>query len=258
MKKYFYILLALLIAALVFTACGPEAAPESKDYQVLHNDLSEGSLEISHLIPGEKFDFVSRYATDYNANEWHITDSKTLNMSAYLSPQFGVTNTLSTTTVLVEHVHIDATITSKYALMNGVLQDTMDDKLHVGDQPGFLVSDEYPYENIFAIEGYSEYLISGWGYYNQSYGYSTLDQIRLTEKNLVDRGGVNGTKFTVVYDLLIKYEGEEYFHTRSFVDEFVVPVSSGSTNNHLQNNMSSTALFFGSRAFATIVDVNYK
>ncbi len=232
-------ILIFIFMLLVIAACTtPEAAPTSKEYEVLDNDLAEGSLSVDHYIPGEQLVFTTRYSTSYDATEWHITDSKALNISATIFPISD--SEAYTATVLIDNVHIDATITSRYALMNGVLQDTMDDHLHTGDQAGFLISPEYNYENIFVIEGYTEYLIEGWAYYNGSYGYADLAQTRLTEDNLVNRGGVNGNKFSIVYDLLIKYEGEEYFHTRSVIDEFIVPVSSPETDNHSANTSGTS------------------
>lgn len=238
LPKIFLSLLLLLIPLTLIGCDTPEAAPTSKEYEVLDNDLAEGSLSVDHYIPGEQLVFTTRYSTSYDATEWHITDSKALNISATISPISD--SEAYTATVLIDNVHIDATITSQYALMNGVLQDTMDDHLHTGDQAGFLISPEYNYENIFVIEGYTEYLIEGWAYYNGSYGYADLTQTRLTEDNLVNRGGVNGNKFSIVYDLLIRYEGEEYFHTRSVIDEFIVPVSSPETDNHPTNTSGTS------------------
>ncbi len=254
MKKVYPFLIILF--AMIVSACQPEPAPTSKEYEVLNNDLAEGRLTVDHYIPGENFKFVTSYSTAYNAAEWHITDSKTLNMEAWIEPIDS--RTPITATILVEHVHIDATITSEYALMNGVLQDTMDDKLHVGNQPGFLISEEYPYENIFVIEGLTQYLIDGWGYYNGSYGYSSIEQVRLTEANLINHGGVNGNKFSIVYDILVKYEGDEYFHTRSVIDEFVVPVSGPKTDNHETTGASNALVAPRPEFFAKDITVLYE
>ena len=213
------VLLVALTLATLLVACAPEAALPNKQVEVLRNDLAEGSLRIPHEISGERFDFITEYSTPYNASEWQITDSKTLFMQATIKPHEDGGEGVE---VLVEHVHIDCNIQSEYAIMDGVNQDSMDDKLHVGTQPGFLVTEEYPYENYFAIEGYSQWLIEGWGYFNGSYGYTSLEQTRLTEGNLRERGGVVGNRFQVVYDLLIKYPGEDSYHTRSLVDEFEV------------------------------------
>lgn len=70
-------------------------------------------------------------------------------------------------------------------------QDSMDDSIHGGEQPGFLTTRDHPYEEVFAIEGYSQTLISGWGYACDGYGWADVDERRLTEGNL-KRGGVYG------------------------------------------------------------------
>lgn len=37
-------------------------------------------------------------------------------------------------------------------------------------------------------------------------------------------GDVYANKMQVVYDILVKYEGEEYYHVVSILDEFLIPV----------------------------------
>jgi hypothetical protein len=49
-----------------------------------------------------------------------------------------------------------------------------------------------------------------------------IDENRLTENNLVNTGGVYGNKIQIVYDFVVKNPGEEYFHTHSIIDEFMV------------------------------------
>ena len=220
------LLVLLFVVGLLCSCEEGQLAPSTKEIPTLQNDLSEDNrLVLYHQIPGEKFQFVTAYSTDYNSQEWHLTDSKTLRMEARIKVNSGGEEVV----VLVEHAHIDVSIVAKYASIHGWKTDSMDDKLHVGDQPGFLVTEEYPYENVFAIEGFSQTMIEGWSYYTGNYGYGTISQVRLTEHNLTnpENGtGAYGNKFQIIYDLLIKYPGETYFHTRSLVDEFVVPVSS--------------------------------
>lgn len=56
------------------------------------------------------------------------------------------------------------------------------------------------------------------------YGGGGITQRRLTENNLVHEGNVYANKMQVVYDVLIKYEGEEYYHVESVLDEFLIPI----------------------------------
>jgi hypothetical protein len=211
---------ALVVAMLVVAGCA-ERAPVARDLPVLNNDLPEGQLTRSHAIAGEEFAFKTSYFTDYDTRRWRVTDSKTLRMTARISD---ISERGKGVEVLIEHVHIDIAIKSKYALMDGWPQDSMDDSMHTGNQPGFWINEKYPYENTFAIEGFSENLLSGWGIFTSDLGYAQLKDKRLTEENLVDSGGVYGNKVQVIYDLLVKYPDEPYYHTRSVVDEFLIPV----------------------------------
>lgn len=214
------IALFLLIIISLLAGCA-ERAPVARDLPVLNNDLNEGQLTREHTIAGENFTFKTSYFTDYDTRRWRVTDSKTLRMTARIAD---VNEQGKGVEVLIEHVHIDISIKSKYALMDGWPQDSMDDSLHTGSQPGFWINEKYPYENVFAIEGFSENLLSGWGLFTSDLGYATIKDKRLTEDNLVSSGGVYGNKVQVIYDLLIKYPGESFYHTRSIIDEFLIPV----------------------------------
>lgn len=213
-------LLLVVIVGLLSACVMPEPAPIEREIPVLNNDLAEGQLSRTHKVPGERFEFITSYYTEYDTSRWRVTDSKNLKMQARIK----VLGEGEGVEVLVEHVHIDISLKSKYAMLDGWSIDSMDDKLHTGPQAGFLVTELYPYENIFAIEGYSETLIEGWGYWTSTYGYSELKEYRLTEDTLVKKGGVYANKVQVVYDLLIKYPGEIQYHTRSLIDEFLIPV----------------------------------
>lgn len=58
----------------------------------------------------------------------------------------------------------------------------MDDSYHGTSQDGFWINEKYPYQNKFAIEGFSKDLIDGWTFVCGSYGYGSISQERLTEK----------------------------------------------------------------------------
>lgn len=216
-----FVVLALALVSFL-TGCA-ERAPVEKDLPVLRNDLEGGKVEIVHEIPGENFAFVTAYSTDYDTARWRITDSKTLRMEARIVPA----SAGDIPEVFIEHVHIDCSIQSRLAGVDGLPQDSMDDRLHTGNQVGFWITEEYPYENVFIIEGYSQTLIRGWGFVSGSTGVRRLAGKRLTEKTLVEDGKVYASKVSVVYDLLIRNPGEEYLHTRSIVDEFLIPVAGG-------------------------------
>lgn len=189
---------------------------QRKKLEVL-SPLKGNSLEKRHEIEG--FEFITTYDTgDYDLSRWRITDSKVINMTAK------VDNLPDGTTVMIEHVHIDMSLKSTNPQLDGLSQDNMDDSYHGSSQDGFWINEEYHYQNQFAVEGFSKDLISGWSFACGEYGSGYISQTRLTEKNLVVAGNVYANKMQVVYDVLVKNEGEEFYHVESVLDEFLIPV----------------------------------
>ena len=216
--KLYLIVLAMLglSIAMMLTGCeGVETVPVEKNLETL-SPLSGNVLEKEHEV--EDFKFVTTYNTgSYNLSRWRITDSKLINMYAKAVDVPGGA------IVLVEHVHVDMSLKSTNPQLDGLTQDSMDDSYHGTSQDGFWIV-KYPYDNKFAVEGFSKDLIDGWMFVCGSYGYGNISQERLTERNLVKYGNVYANKMQVVYDLLIKYDGEELYHTVSVSDEFLIPV----------------------------------
>ncbi len=77
---------------------------------------------------------------------------------------------------------------------------------------------------LFIDEFIGKDLIDGWTFVCGSYGSGSISTERLTEKNLVQYGRVYANKMQVVYDVLVKYENEEFYHVVSVLDEFMIPV----------------------------------
>lgn len=183
---------------------------EAEEFPTFHN-----GLKIRHEFEGGKIIITTFYNTSYSEGQWKITDNK--NVGIYLFVEKQPNNTI----ILVEHMHADVLIYSNRSEINGIKQDTMDDKLHTGNQPGFYVSPDYPYSCIFAIEGYSKFLLDIWGFMWGDFGWMTGTEKRLTEETL-KQYGAKGNEFMIVFDLLVKHEGEPYYHTISFQDTFIV------------------------------------
>lgn len=217
MKKRYLTILVACALALGITGCEPvEEVPEDKKLEKLEN-LSGNSLEKTHDIDGMKL--TTTYNTgDYNLKRWRITDSKVINMTAKLS------NVPEGATVLIEHVHIDMSLKSKDPQLDGLAQDSMDDSYHGMSQDGFFIDEKYEYENTFAIEGFSKELMDGWMFVAGSFGTGSVSDERLTENSLIRYGKVYANKMQVIYDVLVKYEGEEFYHVESITDEFLIPV----------------------------------
>ena len=218
MKRYFALVL-MVVLAFSLTGCWDEkkeTVPEEKNLEVLKT-LKGSKLEKTHEIDGLKF--ITTYNTgDYDLSRWRITDSKVINMTAK------VTNLPKGATVLIEHVHIDMSLKSTNPQLDGLSQDYMDDSYHGTSQDGFFISDKYQYQNKFAVEGFSKDLIDGWTFVCGSYGEGSITKKRLTEQNLVQDGHVYANKMQVVYDILVKYADEDFYHVVSVLDEFLIPV----------------------------------
>lgn len=219
MKRYLITLITIVLA-FGLVGCHTETVPEEKNLEVL-NTLDGSTLEKTHEI--EDLKFITTYDTgDYDLSRWRITDSKTINMTAK------VTNVPEGATILIEHVHIDMSLKSTNPQLDGLSQDSMDDSYHGTSQDGFWINEKYPYQNKFAIEGFSKDLIDGWTFVCGSYGYGSISHERLTEKNLTTYGKVYANKMQVVYDILIKYPKEDFYHVVSVLDEFLIPISAES------------------------------
>lgn len=185
----------------------------------LDNDLEGGKTKIETPVPGEKYRFEASYSTDYETDSWRITKPKTIRMQAKVIPIEGGEGLVA----YIEHVHVDISLLGKKAGLDGLLQDSMDDSLHSGTQPGFLATGGRIYEEVFSIEGFSKTLIDGWGYQTQTWSESEITEKRLTENALRDEG-VYGNKLTVVYDVVVQYPGDPGYSKRVVVQEFAVPI----------------------------------
>lgn len=216
MKRYLALVLMVVFAFCLTGCLDEETVSKEKNLEVL-NALKGSTLEKTHEIEG--LEFITTYDTgDYDLSRWRITDTKVINMTAKLK------NVPEGATVLIEHVHIDMSLKSTDPQLDGLSQDYMDDSYHGTSQDGFFISDKYQYQNKFAVEGFSKDLIDGWTFVCGSYGSGSISQERLTEKNLVQYGEVYSNKMQVVYDLLIKYADEDFYHVVSVLDEFLIPV----------------------------------
>lgn len=216
MKRYLALVLMVVFAFSLTGCVDVETVPKEKNLEVL-NTLKGSTLEKTHEIEG--IEFITTYNTgDYDLSRWRITDSKVINMTAK------VKNVPKGATVLIEHVHIDMSLKSTNPQLDGLSQDYMDDSYHGTSQDGFFISNKYQYQNKFAVEGFSKDLIDGWMFVCGAYGAGSINQERLTEKNLVQDGNVYANKMQVVYDVLVKYANEDFYHVVSVLDEFLIPV----------------------------------
>lgn len=214
----------VLAASSMFSLVGCEShemAPEEEYDVVIQGDddsLSKGLQQILE-VPGEKFKLITEYTCDSTSKrEWRITSDKFLYIRAYTQ---GLPEGVE---VYIDNVHIDTSIKSKYASMDGILQDSMDDHVHSSQLIGFPISNTISYYGVNAIEGCNQDFIKGTFYGYNGYSSGEIEEKRYTEKDYLDLG-VYANKVQIVYDLLIKGPNDKDFYNVSVPTDFIVPVT---------------------------------
>ena len=214
------IVFAGVIATGILSACGmepPETVKPNKNIPIMQ-PLTGNQISFDHQIGGNITITTSYDLGNYKLETWRITDSKTISMKV------SVKSEPNGTEILVDHVHSDVSIKATDPQLNGLTQDSMDNQYHGTSQDGFFINPTYNYNNVFAVEGFSKDIISGWGFYVGDYGESELDSKRLTEGNLTSAGAY-GSQLSVVYNFLVKNPGENKYHIESVVDELIIPTA---------------------------------
>ena len=212
------IILVLMLTVLL-TGCGAEQEQTSieEEYDVLDETLGN---EIQHKFTLEGIDFIATYNTgDYDLSKWRVTKNKSVNM------KLTATNIPEGTEIILEHLHADVFLHSSDTTVSTVKQDEMDDSFHGYSQDGFPITEEYGYENIFSIEGYNETSITSWTYFISNIAVTNTTYDDWTEEDLIRYHDVDGNTFQIVYDIMIKHEGDKAFHTVPKIDTFGVSIN---------------------------------
>ncbi|MBR4830888.1 MAG: hypothetical protein IKZ96_03950 [Bacilli bacterium] len=191
--------LALSISPFVLTSC--EGTPQEVNIEgsdVIDRDdntdnICKGVTQIRD-VEGEDFKLKIYYTC--GSDEWHITDTKRLYMKINT---VGLPENLE---VYIDNIHTDTTIVSTNDYNNGVLQDTMDDRIHNSQMIGFPVSDDVSYFGINEIEGQNETFIEGYSHTFDGYGHGQITERRHSEAEYI-YAGVWGNKIESVIDLII-------------------------------------------------------
>lgn len=154
-------------------------------------------------VPGEKFKLVIEYYLDEDSSKkWTITDNKKLYTKVYTK---GLPEGMK---VWIDNIHTDVSIVASRETMNGILQDTMDDRIHNSLMYGFPISDSVYFYGVNIIEGQNDTFIKG--SYRGFNGYSsgTVEEKRYTEKKYLE-SGVYANKIISSYGLLIQVGDNE-------------------------------------------------
>jgi len=199
---------------------GRELAPQ-EDYDIVEQQEDKNFIGLTQIIdvPGRDFKLVTEYSCDdISKREWRVTSDKFL----YFNVK---TEGLSEDTqVYIDNIHIDTSIKSKYASMDGILQDSMDDRVHSSMLIGFPISNTTKYYGVNAIEGSNYDFIQGTFYGYKGYQSAEIEQKRYTEKDYL-RMGVYANKIIIVYDLLVKGPNDLDFTNVSVCTDFLVPIT---------------------------------
>lgn len=206
--------------------CGEKELVADEQYDIIDTSKSslEHGLEKRIDIPREDFKLVVNFSCDDTSKrEWRITSDKFLYMNIHTS---GLEDG---TQVYIDNIHIDTSIKSKYAVMDGIVQDSMDDRIHNSLMLGFPINNNTYYYGVNAIEGCNQDFIQGTYYGYNGYSSVEIEQKRYTESDYMDLG-VWGNKISVVIDLLVKHENELEFSNVSVCTDFVVAITNLNIN----------------------------
>ena len=198
----------LVSGVMVFSlsACSREVATNANTSYDVIDTTSNEALEkgITQIIdvPGESFKLVVNYQCELQEDErWTVTSDKQINT------EIRTDGLPAGTQVYIDNVHTDTTICSYYPQVDGVTQDTMDDRIHNAQMLGFPISDSNAYVGINQIEGQNETFISGFVHGYNGYSSGSVSEKRFLESDYLEKA-VYANKITSIIDLII-VKGEE-------------------------------------------------
>lgn len=154
-------------------------------------------------VPGENFKLVIEYYFDEDSSrKWTITDNKKLYTKVY--PK-GLPEGMK---VWIDNVHTDVSIVASKETMNGILQDSMDDRIHNSLMYGFPISDSVNFYGVNIIDGQNDTFIKGSYHGFNGYSLGAVEEKRYTEKKYLE-SGVYANKIISSYGLLIQVGDNE-------------------------------------------------
>lgn len=199
----------LVVGAMVFTLTGcmerEVSTNANTSYDVIDttsNEALENGITQIIDVPGETFKLVVNYQCELQEDErWTVTSDKQINT------EIRTDGLPAGTQVYIDNVHTDTTICSYYPQVDGVTQDTMDDRIHNAQMLGFPISDSNAYVGINQIEGQNETFISGFVHGYNGYSSGSVSEKRFLESDYLEKA-VYANKITSIIDLII-VKGEE-------------------------------------------------
>lgn len=221
-KKLAAVLVAATITLSTQTGCIFEnevaVMPDvTEQYNTIDSTSPEEAFEPQIIdVPGEDFKLVIEYTLEGDASkEWRITSDKKIYTKVYTK---GLPEGKK---VYIDNVHTDITIISTYPEMNGITQDSMDDRIHNSLMYGFPISDTTCFYAINEIEGQNDTFISGSSIGFNGYVSGSIDERRHTESEYLEKG-VYANKITSIYGLLIQNGDDEPYGVDVSADVIVL------------------------------------
>ena len=199
--------------SLTFAGCGDRELSTNKNdnasediIDTTNSDSLENGVQQILDIPGEDFKLKVGYQCVLNDGEkWTVTSDKSIFMEI---STLGLSEDMK---VYIDNIHTDTTICSYYPHINGIMQDSMDDRIHNSLMYGFSISDTNPFYGINQIEGQNDTFIKGFTYGYNGYTSGSVSEQRFLESTYLEKG-VYANNISIVIDLII-VKGEEMSFT---------------------------------------------
>ncbi len=155
-------------------------------------------------VPGEDFKLRVKYdCVELGENKkWTITSDKKIMLT------INTVGLPEDTKVWVDNIHMDTSIVATQKKMDGITQDTMDDRTHSPMIMGFPISDEVKLYTTNSIEGQDKDFIQGTFFGLSGYSSSgAIEQERYEESDYLEKG-VYANKISSIFGLLVQGPNE--------------------------------------------------
>ncbi|MBR4693673.1 MAG: hypothetical protein IKP07_02570 [Bacilli bacterium] len=189
------------VVLLSLSGCTREVSTNAHiQYDVIdtvNSDISHNGIQQVIDVPGEDFKLVVTYRCVLEDNaKWTVTSDKEMYMDVCTDglPEGKY--------VYIDNVHIDTTIRSVYPSVDGITQDTMDDRIHNSQMIGFPIADDNSYSSVNCIEGQNQTFMQGSFHGFNGYSSGTISERRYIESDYL-KAGVYANKINSVIDLII-------------------------------------------------------
>lgn len=163
----------------------------------MDSDLVNNGIEQILDVPDEDFKLEVNYRCVLEKDsKWTVTSDKEIFMDI---------NTIGLESgykVYIDNVHMDATIRSYYPQVDGITQDSMDDRIHNSQMYGFPINNSISYNNVFNIEGQNDTFIHGTILGFNGIVSGTIEERRFVEEEYLENG-VYANKINAIIDLIV-------------------------------------------------------